>query len=182
MALNKPVSEIMLEDETPPVQKPEVSSFRTPSKPRESNWQDTVQMLYEEGASDIEICKALKFRPATFDANYSNNQAFHDLIDIGRIMAQAWWMEQGRKNVHNTKFNTTLYALIMKNRFGWAEKVESNGLTLSKDESLDSLATKAKTVLPGLLRKLHPELSDSDILKVLSDDRKELKKYGTPDE
>lgn len=163
------VKNIMLEDDPAGPKPAPVSSSKGYKEP---SWQEKIQALYEDGASDIEICKALRFRPSVFDQNYSNNSAFRDLIDIGRIMAQAWWMEQGRKNVHNTKFNTSLYSLIMKNRFGWAEKVESNGLTLSKDESLDALSTKAKAVLPELIRKLHPELQDSEILKVLSNDAK----------
>ena len=37
-------------------------------------------------------------------------------------VAYNWWMEVGRNNLWNDKFNNKLYEMQMRNRFKWLEK------------------------------------------------------------
>lgn len=82
--------------------------------------------LYSEGASDVEI-KAYLIRK--FDS-FSNNlwerlieedQIFWETIKKGRTLAQSWWEEKGRKNIKDKDFNSTLWYMNMKNRYGWSD-------------------------------------------------------------
>lgn len=44
---------------------------------------------------------------------------FKEVVDHGMIAAESWWIEKGRENVDNRKFNHALWLLMMVNRFKW---------------------------------------------------------------
>lgn len=119
------------------------------------NW-DNLLELYSEGASDVEIARALQITVARFYNLIDEVPAFANFVERGRTLAQAWWYEAGRKNLWNKEFNTTLYNFNMKNRHGWADKVETG----AKDEKpLDQQAARAALVSAlRTLGKQNPEL------------------------
>lgn len=160
---SNPVSSIMLED----TEGADVQVRPSSESHRELTWQERIQELYFSGGSDVEVCKLFKWKKATFEKNYNNNSGFRDIVDIGRVMAQAYFLEEGRKNIRNNKFNTTLYGLIMKNRFGWAEKVDNSGISFSKDESPEELKAKFAGLLPELMKEMLPGLSHEDVAAML---------------
>lgn len=83
--------------------------------------------LYTDGASDREVCKALKSTFADFDKRYKSDTLFAQLVDYGRLAAHAWWLELGRKGASGAikGFNFQPWYANMKNRFGWSDKVEN---------------------------------------------------------
>lgn len=122
-----------------------------------SKW-DAVLALYEEGASDVEVCKYLSMTSAQFDRTYADVEAFSRIVDYGRTLSKAWWYETLRKNVRNKAFNTALFNFAMKNLHGWADKVESVTDDLSR-KSLDDQKAELQALLsriqerdPSLLR------------------------------
>ncbi len=88
------------------------------------NWRKTVLSLYVQGVSDKEIMRELKLSKGSWDTLYENilDSDFQELVDFGRLMAQAWWESQGRIHLRSKGFNTGLYSFMMKNRFGWSER------------------------------------------------------------
>lgn len=99
------------------------------SLPKE--WYITVLNEYKAGASDVEI-KALIYE---WRGSFSNDlwnrwineePEFSETIKTGRILAEAWWSKNGRTNLENKDFSFTGWYMNMKNRFGWADKQESN--------------------------------------------------------
>lgn len=52
-------------------------------------------------------------------------KSFSDAIKIGLEHSHAWWLEKGREGVTNKDIQATMWYMNMKNRFGWADKVES---------------------------------------------------------
>lgn len=115
--------------------------------------------LYQEGASDREVCRALKITYASFDKRYNSDPIFHDLVDYGRLAAFAWWLELGRMaSAGRIKgFNFPAWYANMKNRFGWSDKVENVSSDdkpinqLSQDELVSRIA-KYKDKLSTLIK------------------------------
>jgi hypothetical protein len=130
-------------------------------------WVNELKDAYSQGASDPEICKILKITQREFDQNYEKSAAFKELVDIGRMMSKAWWLEQGRRNIENTKFNTTLWSFNMKNRYGWADKTENTSVDGDlEDKSLDQLEHLLRRKAPTVLRLLKPTMTDADIVSL----------------
>jgi len=122
---------------------------------------------YENGYSDVEICRILKITQKKFDSMYNSNAAFMEMVDIGRAMSKAWWYAKGRENIDNTKFNTTLWAFNMKNRYAWADKTESvNTNSNYEDVSLDALHAQMRKMLPGILKDVAPDLPHAKVIEL----------------
>lgn len=118
---------------------------------------DRVLAAYSEGASDVEIARILGLTKAQLLDLVEENDAFGQVVARGRTLSEAWWYEMGRKGMTMDKFNGPLFGFNMKNRFGWADKVDTgekaNVGPLNQDE--------AQSQLRHALRKLndkHPEL------------------------
>lgn len=120
--------------------------------------------LYSEGASDAEIAKELDITIARFHQLCDENEAFGKFAEKGRTLAMAWWYKMGRVGLVMDKFSATLYGFNMKNRYGWADKVESNDTTNKDPVDINQL----QGVLRNQLRKLAAK--NPDMLRDLVDD------------
>lgn len=120
------------------------------------NW-DLLTEEYANGASDVEIAKMLGLTIAKFYKLYETNPNFAGFIDSGRTLAQAWWNQQARKGLWAKGFNTPLFAFVMKNRFGWADKVETTDTTGKDDINLDQLKGQVSATMKKLATT-NPEL------------------------
>lgn len=126
-----------------------------------------LSQLYAEGASDVEIAKELGITISQFLEMERDHPEFATFVAKGRTLSQAWWVYQARNNLWNKDFNTTLFNFNMKNRFGWADKIETNSTgddsTKSADTLKAELAKAAKRLgskYPELFRQLGEEQSD----------------------
>lgn len=94
----------------------------------DTSWRKEVLRLYREGGSDREVMVMLKLSRGAWENLMGNTLDcdFKDLVDLGRVHSHAWWEKQGRTNLHNRHFQTALWTIQMKNRFGWSEKTEQS--------------------------------------------------------
>lgn len=135
-----------------------------PKKPK--TFVEKITDGYKVGMSDVEVCRELDITMKTFNEMYETNEGFQKLVNHGRMLSNAWWMEQGRKNLWNRDFSVTLWNFNMKNRFGWADKSE---VTAQGDGdkmlNLDDLRSKLHKALPKIIKTYGPELADSKLLE-----------------
>lgn len=127
-----------------------------------------LKEVYHKGGHDIEVCKALKLKYKEFTKLYDNDADFAELIDLGRLYARAWWYEQGRINVDNKNFNTTLWAFQMKNLHGWAEKSESLVTDTGEPKDLKEAKAQLEKAFPGIARLLDPDMTYAEELEKTS--------------
>jgi len=137
------------------------------------DWVTKVRELYDEGATDVEVMKELKWTEKKFSEYYTTSEGFKALVDFGRLSAKAWWMQKGRKNLENRSFNTPLYAIYMKNNFGWSEKQETTGSVKPVEMmSADELKQEWQKNMPLMAKYLKTEgMTDAKVLQLVGKDK-----------
>lgn len=121
------------------------------------NWKN-LSDLYAEGAHDVEIAKELGITIAQFLEMEKDYPEFADFVAKGRTLSQAWWVATARKQLFNKDLNTGLFNFNMKNRFGWADKLDT---TTNTDESHAGDADALRAAVLRAAKKLgkkHPDL------------------------
>ena len=128
------------------------------------DWARQLISLYEQGYSDAEVAAEMKITIKEYYKQLSENNTFGKLVEFGRTLSQAFWEGQARKNLSNKAFNSSLYSFYMKNKFGWAEKVESKSENENVNTDLDSLRSQVYSEVAKLLKRNTPELTDAQRL------------------
>jgi hypothetical protein len=134
-----------------------------------ADWVKVLTDSYKEGFSDVEVCRELRITMKQFTSMYDKNDKFAELVDFGRMLSHAWWMEKARKNLNMRDFNTSLYVMVMKNRYGWAEKLEASQVDSSDLQSVRELRARLEKELPKLVKSLTPSLTDASLLDKTQD-------------
>lgn len=90
-------------------------------------WKAKALTYYASGASDTEIrVNCLNgICHETWERLLAEEPEFSEAIKMGRDMSRAWWESNGRLNLENKDFSSTLWYMNMKNRFGWADKQQT---------------------------------------------------------
>tara|TARA_R110000772_G_C13306320_1_gene439381 strand:+ start:2218 stop:2583 length:366 start_codon:yes stop_codon:yes gene_type:complete len=101
--------------------------------------EQVIELMYQ-GLSIEEVCYELKICKQTFYNWCEQHPEFLDSKKKGLDFSQGWWMKQGRVNLENQKFNSTLFYMNMKNRFGWTDKQQIDQKQTNID--LSSLTTE----------------------------------------
>jgi hypothetical protein len=127
------------------------SSSNTPP-----DWKGLVEE-YSAGASDVEIARLLNITITRFYQLIEENPAFAEFVERGRTLSRAWWEGTARKNLWNKEFNTALWNFNMKNRYGWADKVDTNDTTNKDPVNLDQAKSELAQAIARLSKK-NPEL------------------------
>lgn len=120
------------------------------------NWDD-IANAYADGAADVEIAKLLDITISDFYRLVQDNPSFAKFVEKGRTVSQAWWYEKARRNLWSKEFNTTLWNFNMKNRYGWADKIDTSDTTDKDPVNLDEARAQLQTALKRL-SKTNPEI------------------------
>jgi len=86
------------------------------------NWQKLILNNMRQGASKREVMALIGVRSQLFYDLTKRDQEFSNTIKKGTELSEAWWLSQGRINLKERAFNSTLWYMNMKNRFGWRDK------------------------------------------------------------
>lgn len=125
------------------------------------SWAKELIENYRQGYSDAEVAAALNITVREFYAQLSDNPSFAKLVEFGRTLSTAFWEGLARKNVGNKSFNGALYGFYMKNKFGWADKVETSNVTENTNINLDELRNQVMEKINQLVKQNHPELTEA---------------------
>lgn len=120
---------------------------------------DECLALYKAGAGDVEIADHLGMTLRKFHELCEQNPAFAEFVERGSTVAQAWWWRQARTNLTNKSFNANMWFTNMKNRWGWADKVDTH-TTIEDNKPVEELQNQLKLAVEAL-RKRSPELAKS---------------------
>lgn len=113
--------------------------------------------LYREGGSDVEVADLLNLSLKKFYELIDENDKFAEVVERGRTFAQAWWYRMGRQGLFMEKFNGSVYNFNMKNRYGWADKVETGDKAASMVVNADEAHDQLRKALSSLAKK-NPDL------------------------
>ena len=113
-------------------------TFGRPNKYRPELCQIVVEQMRKGAAIEelpfyLEVC---------LDTIYEWSQKYDDFseaLNQGRSFSRALWMIKGRENLDSDTFNSTLWYMNMKNRFGWRDKTENN-INVTLDDSTERVA------------------------------------------
>lgn len=129
------------------------------------NWVEILKREYENGASDIEVCKAINMTKATFNKNMESSPNFRKLVEYGRTLSEAWWMGHARTALFNRAMNTNMWAMVMRNRFGWTDKSQEVADVPNNQRSVEEAREQLAKLVPKLVKEFAPELKESDLVK-----------------
>lgn len=107
------------------------------------DWTQLFLEMYNQGCSDTELMKEFGITPKAWKIMLIalGESEFHEVVDFGHALAQAWWEFQGRTNLKTRGFNVRLYDINMQNRWGWARKSElsdtDSQIGAADDKALD---------------------------------------------
>lgn len=94
------------------------------------SWKDDITLMFDQGATNIEVCAEILrrrgkqgFTMMTFHNWRQKIEEFRLIIEQGQLSKKAWWFSQGRQNITNNKFNTSLYIRMMGNLFAFRTEV-----------------------------------------------------------
>ena len=130
----------------------------------------TVGKMYEQGGSDAEAAKLLGMTKSQFESAYKDFPTFQEFIDLCRTKAEAYFNKVARESIFSKEINTTLLQFVLKNRIGWADRVD----TTNRNEEIGEAAT-ARQELGKLLKKLtekDPSLAAQIVLEEINDKAK----------
>lgn len=129
------------------------------------SWAEELVELYRQGCGDAEVAAEMQITIKEYHTQIGENSTFAKLVEFGRTLSLAFWEKQARLNINNKQFNTPLWAFYMKNKHGWADKMD----TTSQQEvalDLDTLREKVSRQAAKYIKDNTPELTDAQ--RVLS--------------
>lgn len=90
-----------------------------------SDWQQQIINLMQYGASRAEVYAMLDIGDKTFARLMRDDEEFARTIKRGERLSKSWWENTARVSLRNKEFNSTLWYMNMKNRFGWVDKQQT---------------------------------------------------------
>ncbi len=95
------------------------------------DWENIVLQGFAEGRSPVQVWMAIpmnngkrRLTRALWEKWLNENSYFAAVVEFGLELYEAWWVEEGRKNLGAKEYNHVLWYMNMKNRHGWRDKIE----------------------------------------------------------
>lgn len=116
-----------------------LSKAGRPSK-YQPEYAEKIIELMRDGCSIKEAAYSWGIARSTIYEWAKKNPEFAEAVELGVEFSEGYWEQHGRKNLYNKDFNSTLWYMNMKNRFGWKDKVDaSHTVELKHEDALKEL-------------------------------------------
>lgn len=87
------------------------------------NWKEIVIELSAQGKAECQIRAALcGINISLWYALEKREKEFAETLKKAKYLCKAWWIDQGQQGLTTVGFQTGLWSMNMKNRFGWSDK------------------------------------------------------------
>ena len=86
---------------------------------------DIAIEFLRKGKSRIQLCEKLDIAKSTMQLWEKIHPEFSAALEKGITFSESKWHTRGESNLKNNKYNTKMYELQMRNRYGW-DKQKSN--------------------------------------------------------
>lgn len=124
---------------------------------REKRWIHDMIEAYDNGKTDIQVCKILGISSKQFQDYYNKVPEFRDLVDAGREHCYAYWLDQAQEGMLSKGArDAAFHSAFMQNMFNWTTKSDTRSAnidvnTLSKEDAMKEIAKR----LPELQNNPH---------------------------
>jgi hypothetical protein len=82
---------------------------------------DILQDMMSQGQFIEEVLDALGMTVEQHNELLEKDPSYVEAMTKGEMSCYVWWLSYGRNNLDNRNFNNTIYAMVMRNRFGWTD-------------------------------------------------------------
>ena len=91
-----------------------------------SDWESIMCLAAQDGASDVELRCLLGIGESAWSTLLEDSEEFCRTVKKAHDLCRVWWERHGRKmTTGQAEGNATVWIFNMKNRFGWADKTNT---------------------------------------------------------
>jgi hypothetical protein len=83
-------------------------------------------IMSKEGYSDVEIAADFCVTLQTLKRWAERYPEFGEVMDVGKTLYEAWWLQKGRRNLGNRDFQVGLFKFITGQKLGYTEKIDAS--------------------------------------------------------
>lgn len=84
--------------------------------------------LAQQGLSEVEIASRFGVSASTLRGWGEKFEDFFTASEIGKACHEAWWLQEGKRNLDNRNYNTGLFKFLTANKIGFSDKMETRNL------------------------------------------------------
>jgi hypothetical protein len=90
-----------------------------------SDWKEDVLRRSAEGKSEEEIyLDYYRINPHMFEKLCEREEEFRQTVKKAERLCKGWWIKTGRERLKCQFFQSAVWFMNMKNRFGWKDRSE----------------------------------------------------------
>ena len=87
--------------------------------------------MSREGMSDVEIAGSFGVAKDTLLNWAETFEEFAMAYEVGKSLEEAYYIRDGRHNLNNCRYNTSLFKFMTGNRLGYSDKIESRNFNMN---------------------------------------------------
>jgi hypothetical protein len=89
----------------------------------ELDWKETLEHMGKEGASAAGLYTSIRLTKRIHDRLYADTEEYRDVFDYATDLSKTYWIDtMGKKIFKDRNLNSAIYAIQVRNRFGWKQQ------------------------------------------------------------